>query len=97
MLSKTKRKSITKKKVTAVAGTRKSKRVVGKKKPSSKKKTAKSDPKLRRKEESLIHKGTDCVIGVDEAGRGPLAGPVVACALHVPLDVYFFSKQYENI
>lgn len=28
-----------------------------------------------------------CDAGVDEAGRGPLAGPVVAAACHVPLDV----------
>ncbi len=26
-------------------------------------------------------------VGVDEAGRGPLAGPVVAAAVHLPLDV----------
>ncbi|CEG38588.1 ribonuclease hii [Plasmopara halstedii] len=32
-------------------------------------------------------KGYSTVIGVDEAGRGPLAGPVVAAACHVPLDV----------
>jgi ribonuclease HII len=32
-------------------------------------------------------KGYTAVIGVDEAGRGPLAGPVVAAACHVPLDV----------
>ncbi|GMF49199.1 unnamed protein product [Phytophthora fragariaefolia] len=32
-------------------------------------------------------KGYTTVIGVDEAGRGPLAGPVVAAACHVPLDV----------
>lgn len=25
-----------------------------------------------------------CVIGTDEVGRGPLAGPVAACALHFP-------------
>ncbi|KAL4177634.1 hypothetical protein KRP22_002564 [Phytophthora ramorum] len=32
-------------------------------------------------------KGYTTVIVVDEAGRGPLAGPVVAAACHVPLDV----------
>lgn len=27
------------------------------------------------------------VIGIDEAGRGPLAGPVYAAAVHLPLDI----------
>jgi ribonuclease HII len=27
-----------------------------------------------------------CIAGVDEAGRGPLAGPVVACAVDLPKD-----------
>ena len=31
-------------------------------------------------EKKLISEGYDFVIGIDEAGRGPLAGPVVACA-----------------
>ncbi|MCK9379358.1 MAG: ribonuclease HII [Candidatus Moranbacteria bacterium] len=31
-------------------------------------------------EKELLGKGYGFVIGVDEAGRGPLAGPVVACA-----------------
>jgi ribonuclease HII len=31
-------------------------------------------------ENALIAEGYDFVIGIDEAGRGPLAGPVVACA-----------------
>lgn len=34
-------------------------------------------------EKKLSKEGFDWVIGVDEAGRGPLAGPVVACATTV--------------
>ncbi|EKE21395.1 MAG: hypothetical protein ACD_7C00261G0001, partial [uncultured bacterium] len=34
-------------------------------------------------EKSLLGKDYDFVIGVDEAGRGPLAGPVVAAAVAV--------------
>ncbi len=32
--------------------------------------------------------GQKLLVGVDEAGRGPLAGPVVACACYVPEDLY---------
>jgi len=31
-------------------------------------------------EKTLLKNGYDIVVGIDEAGRGPLAGPVVACA-----------------
>jgi len=31
-------------------------------------------------EKKLLESGYEIIIGVDEAGRGPLAGPVVACA-----------------
>lgn len=34
--------------------------------------------------------GFDIIIGVDEAGRGPLAGPVVACA------VCLHKKRFQN-
>ncbi|MCG2724912.1 MAG: ribonuclease HII [Elusimicrobia bacterium] len=38
---------------------------------------------------SVIKKfGPDVLIGVDEVGRGPLAGPVVACAAFIPLEAY---------
>ncbi len=36
--------------------------------------------------ELINQKGCAYVVGVDEAGRGPGAGPVVACALHIPPD-----------
>ena len=32
-------------------------------------------------EKALYHKGIKYIAGVDEVGRGPLAGPVVACAV----------------
>lgn len=37
-------------------------------------------------EKSLIEKGCKFVCGVDEVGRGPLAGPVVCAAVIMPLD-----------
>ena len=36
---------------------------------------------------AVQNKGCTFVVGADEAGRGPLAGPVVAAACHVPLHV----------
>ena len=38
-------------------------------------------------EEMLVDKGYRAVCGVDEVGRGPLAGPVVAAAVILPEDV----------
>ena len=32
---------------------------------------------------ALKERGFKCVVGVDEAGRGPLAGPVVAAAVQI--------------
>ncbi len=40
-------------------------------------------------ERSLYRQGYSCVAGVDEAGRGPLAGPVVAACVIIPLDCDF--------
>ena len=39
-------------------------------------------------EQSLVDKGYTYVCGVDEAGRGPLCGPVVAAACILPLGIY---------
>ncbi len=37
-------------------------------------------------EKSLRAAGAKAIAGVDEVGRGPLAGPVVVCAVIMPLD-----------
>jgi len=42
--------------------------------------------KLKAYERSLKDPGVNLVAGVDEAGRGPLAGPVVAAAVILPED-----------
>jgi ribonuclease HII len=47
-----------------------------------------------RYENELINKGYDLVIGVDEAGRGPLAGPVVAAA--VLLKDFCFDNRVDD-
>ena len=39
------------------------------------------DAKLRK---SLYAQGVELIAGVDEVGRGPLAGPVVAAAVILP-------------
>ncbi len=44
-------------------------------------------PEIARLEASLYEKGYEFIAGVDEAGRGPLAGPVVAAAVIMPRGV----------
>ncbi len=41
---------------------------------------------MKRYENDLYDKGIHYIAGVDEAGRGPLAGPVVAAAVVLPMD-----------
>jgi len=43
--------------------------------------------RLFREESALIRRGYKTIAGVDEAGRGPLAGPVVAAAVILPVGV----------
>lgn len=42
---------------------------------------------LKMKQFDAEHGNTGCVAGVDEAGRGPLAGPVFAAAVILPDDI----------
>lgn len=42
--------------------------------------------RMKQHENALYKKGIQYIAGVDEAGRGPLAGPVVAAAVVLPKD-----------
>lgn len=42
--------------------------------------------KMRTIENHLIDRGYSSIVGIDEAGRGPLAGPVTAAAVILPQD-----------
>lgn len=44
--------------------------------------------KMRRYEGEIFNEGYRAIAGVDEAGRGPLAGPVVAAAAVLPLELF---------
>jgi len=46
-------------------------------------------PVSRDFENKILLEGYSLIAGVDEAGRGPLAGPVVAAAVILPLDAVF--------
>ena len=47
--------------------------------------------RLYQYERELYEKGVELVAGVDEAGRGPLAGPVIAAAVILPRDCFIFG------
>src|SRR5689334_19160738 len=48
--------------------------------------TALKIPKRFRHEHALLQTGIALIVGIDEAGRGPLAGPVVAAAAILPTE-----------
>ncbi len=62
---------------------------LAKKKTVRSKKTIKGSNavKMREEERSRVREGYRMVAGTDEAGRGPLAGPVVAACCYVPLEL----------
>ena len=51
----------------------------------AKKKEEQAVDKLQYEKE-LLEKGYKVIVGVDEVGRGPLAGPVVCAAVVMPYD-----------
>lgn len=62
-----------------------------------------SGPSKRSKAASLTHErhylraGCRCIVGIDEVGRGPLAGPVAAAAVALPLDRNDLSKLLSGV
>lgn len=45
-------------------------------------------------ERSIWGEGSNFIAGIDEVGRGPLAGPVVACAVILPKE--FYSEDIDD-
>ena len=42
-------------------------------------------------ENELRYSGVELIAGIDEVGRGPLAGPVIAAAVVLPADCWLFG------
>ncbi|MFS0823629.1 ribonuclease HII [Bacillus sp. 1P02SD] len=59
-----------------------------KKKKAEEKALEQQYKEMTQYEQSLYKKGFTYIAGVDEVGRGPLAGPVVAAAVILPQDAY---------
>ena len=50
---------------------------------------------MKEIETELVKKGYKYIVGTDEAGRGPLAGPVVAAACYIPINVVIEDKNIK--
>ena len=48
---------------------------------------------LKEEENKLYEQGIEYICGIDEAGRGPLAGPVVVGAVIMPKDYLRSTKS----
>lgn len=48
-------------------------------------------------ENKLIKSGFSRICGIDEVGRGPLAGPVVACALTINNSKNFAAEKFKKL
>ena len=46
-------------------------------------------------EKELYKKNYKYICGVDEVGRGPLCGPVVACACILPINYEIFFHHFS--
>ncbi|MBM7623538.1 ribonuclease HII [Sporohalobacter salinus] len=74
-----------------IADSRKGVRQLAKRCERRKKRAAKKRKKfykMKRFEDDLVNRGYRLIGGVDEAGRGPLAGPVVASVVILPKDIF---------
>ncbi len=54
-----------------------------------------SEEEMKKIENEFYSQGYSLIAGVDEAGCGPIAGPVVACAVILPKD-YFNPLIYDS-
>lgn len=49
-----------------------------------------------KEEKKLWKQGFKCVVGLDEAGRGPLAGPVVSCAVLIKCNTKILPEEIND-
>ena len=49
-----------------------------------------------KEESKLLSKGLKIVVGIDEAGRGPLAGPVVAASAFIKTKSFSYKKEIRD-